>query len=163
MRESSPAVKDQFSNQRMWKGTPIEPEPEVRVKKMKRKKFSTAERSAMAKRAWTPEARARLSATRKALFAARAAAGEAPPLNISKAAWKKKVAAAKAVQAGLQYETPAPKPERKPRLLACRPRMLGVLIQQIRDELHEQIRAGEELTPFHTNVLALTDYLRKME
>lgn len=156
MRESSPAVKDQFSNQRMWKGTPVEPEPEVRVKKIKGKKLTRAERSAMAKRAWTPEARARLSATRKALFAARAAAGEAPPLNISKAAWKKKVAAAKAVQAGLQYETPAPKPERKPR-------MLGVLIQQIRDELHEQIRAGEELTPFHTNVLALTDYLRKME
>lgn len=157
MRESSPAVaKDQFSNQRIWKGTPIEPEPEVRVKKMKGRKLTKAERSARAKRSWTPEARARLSATRKALFAARAAAGEEPPLKIGAAAWKKRVAAAKAVQEGLQYETPPPKAERKSR-------MLGILIQQIRDELHEQIRAGYELTPFHTNVLALTDYLRKME
>ena len=39
--------------------------------------------------------------------------------------------------------------------------VLGILVDNIRTELLEHIRAGHDLTPFHTNVLALTDFLRK--
>lgn len=46
---------------------------------------------------------------------------------------------------------------------ARRDRMLGMLIDNIREELKEHVRNGGDITPFHTNVLALTDYLRKMD
>lgn len=46
---------------------------------------------------------------------------------------------------------------------ARRDRMMGMLIDNIREELKEHVRRGGDITPFHTNVLALTDYLRKMD
>lgn len=46
---------------------------------------------------------------------------------------------------------------------ARRDRIMGMLIDNIREELKEHVRQGGDITPFHTNVLALTDYLRKMD
>lgn len=167
-------TKDAFSNQRVWKGVPVEePGNEMealpgeneynrrkRVYALDPKKYTRTgqlrltpeQRAARVREGWSPESRKKLSRSMKKAHkripllwknrAARIAGEEAPAPPIARVKLQ-------------QAETAAPSRPRH--------RMIGILIDQIRAELHQQIREGGELTPFHTNVLALTDYLRKPE
>lgn len=123
--------------------------------------------------AWTEESRKRLSEAMKRAHAAkpdwkreaRLRRGgwlppkEATPLGLTEAGEDR----------AAQLDSPLLRKDGKPYVRGPyknRPRNLGikgVLIDAIRRELHEHVRAGNELTPFHTNVLALTDYLRNEE
>lgn len=155
-------TKDAFSNQRIWKGVEIDPPPEESARDRARRLFESdpvkytqtgtlrktpEERAAQIKAGWTKESRKKLSKSMKK-------AHKRIPTQ-----WKNRAARLAAEADGTIEEEPQRAQARPQR----RNRMIGILIDQIRAELHQQIRQGAELTPFHTNVLALTDYLRKEE